>query len=188
MIHELKAYAKAHHVPIVCDDGLLFLKECIQKHNIKSVLEIGTAIGYSAIAMALFGVKVDTIERDKHMQEIAIKHIKSFNLENDIHVICADALAYDGPLETYDMLFIDAAKAQYISFFEKYSPYVKPGGLIICDNLSFHNLEPKSVNRNTRQLLRKIETFRTFLLENSTYHTTFYTLGDGMSLSQKVVK
>jgi predicted O-methyltransferase YrrM len=188
MIHELKAFAKAHHVPIVCDDGLLFLKDVIQEHQIKNVLEIGTAIGYSAIAMALFGVKVDTIERDSKMQLLAEKNIKSFHLEDQIHLICADALTYEGPLGTYDMLFIDAAKAQYILFFEKYSPYIKPGGLIICDNLSFHDLDPQNVNRNTRQLLRKIETFKTYLKENNAYQTTFYTIGDGMSLSRKVAK
>lgn len=183
MIDELKTFAKDHHIPIISDDGLLFILDAIKKHQVKDVLEIGTAIGYSAIAMALFGVNVDTIERNSEMQTLAKKHIEAFKLENHIHLICADAMDYVMPDKAYDMIFIDAAKAQYKRFFEKYSRYLKPEGIIICDNLNFHHLDPKIVNRNTRQLIGKIEAFKTFVTSHPDYLTELNDIGDGMSIS-----
>ena len=81
------------------------------------------------------------------------KNIKSYN--NQIKLIDEDALSFNGHLETYDLIFIDAAKAQYKKFFEKFTPYLNKDGIVLCDNLDFHHLDPDKVNRNTRQLLRK---------------------------------
>lgn len=183
MIEALKTFAKDHHIPIISDDGLLFILELIKKHQIKDVLEIGTAIGYSAIAMALFGVRVDTIERHIEMQNLAKKHINEAHLNDQINLICADAIDYQLPQKDYDMIFIDAAKAQYKRFFEKYSQYLKPHGMIVCDNLDFHHLNPNEVNRNTRQLIHKIEAFKLYLKAHPDFDTTFYEIGDGISLS-----
>ncbi|MFU8792465.1 MAG: O-methyltransferase [Acholeplasmataceae bacterium] len=185
MIDALKTFAKDHHIPIISDDGLLFILDAIKKYDVKDVLEIGTAIGYSAIAMALFGVKVDTIERQPDMQALAKTHIKSFGLDDKIQLICADAIDYEMSDQTYDLIFIDAAKAQYQRFFEKYSPYLKKDGIIICDNLHFHHLNPQKVNRNTRQLLGKIESFKTFVANHPDFDTKFHDIGDGMSLSKR---
>jgi len=179
----LKTLATAHHVPIISDEGLLFLKKEIESRNIKKVLEIGTAIGYSAIAMASFGCEVDTLERDEWMFEKARLHVEQYNVEDQVHVIFHDALTYEGPLRTYDLIFIDAAKAQYQKFFEKYAPFLNPNGILICDNLSFHDLKPENVNRHTKQLLRKLNQFKSFLANNKAFHTTFYDAGDGMSVS-----
>jgi predicted O-methyltransferase YrrM len=90
-----------------------------------------------------------------------------------------------GSLEMYDMIFIDAAKAQYERFFDKYIPFLKPNGIVICDNLRFHDLDPLKVNRHTKQLLRKIGEFKEFLLNHPAFDTTFYDQGDGMSISQR---
>ena len=188
MLNELKQYAKAHQIPIITDDGLLFIKQLISTYHIKHVLEIGTAIGYSAISMTSFGVDVDTIERDLKMIEIAKKHINMSPYPQKVHLIEADAKTYDGPLQHYDMIFIDAAKSQYQVFFEKYQHTLKDHGIILCDNLNFHHLDPQKVNRNTRQLLTKIERFKTFLKENVSFETTFFDIGDGMSVSRKVCK
>lgn len=185
MLNELKQYAKDHVIPIICDDGLLFLEDVIKKHNIKHVLEIGTAIGYSAIFMAEKGCQVTTFERNEKMIGLAKENIKSYN--NQIKLIDEDALSFNGHLETYDLIFIDAAKAQYKKFFEKFTPYLNKDGIVLCDNLDFHHLDPDKVNRNTRQLLRKINEFKEYLIDNQTYQTTFYSVGDGMSLSKKVV-
>ncbi len=186
MLDELKQYAKAYSIPIICDDGLLFLKNTIEKHHIKDVLEIGTAIGYSAIFMAKQGCFVTTFERNEKMIQEAKKNIKSFG--NQIELICEDALLYEGSLRKYDMIFIDAAKAQYKKFFEKFSPYLNENGMIICDNLNFHHLDSTKVNRNTRQLMNKIKQFKEFLINHQDYETTFYDDGDGMSITKKVVK
>ncbi|MBU1093835.1 MAG: O-methyltransferase [Firmicutes bacterium] len=185
MLEEIKQYAKDHQVPIICDDGLLFLSKVIQEYPIKQVLEIGTAIGYSALAMASLGCKVDTLERKLEMYELAKINLETYDKNNQIKLIYADALTYHGELKTYDLIFIDAAKAQYQRFFEKYMPYLNPKGIIVCDNLRFHDLKPENVNRHTKQLLRKIETFKAFLLNHPEFKTTFVEQGDGMSISQR---
>ena len=88
-ISDLEEYAKVFHVPIMLKDGIEFLLEYIKNNNIKNILEIGTAIGYSSIRMAQVNndIKVTTIERDSKMYNEALKNIKSFNLDNRINVI-----------------------------------------------------------------------------------------------------
>jgi predicted O-methyltransferase YrrM len=186
MLDELKQYAKDHLIPIICDDGLLFLKNAIESNGIKKVLEIGTAIGYSAIFMAKLGCQVTTFERNKEMINLA--KVNMIPYENKIKLISEDALLYEGKLEAYDMIFIDAAKAQYQKFFEKFTPFLNPNGIVICDNLDFHHLDPLNVNRNTRQLIRKIEAFKKYLTDHPDYVTTFYDQGDGMSISKRVIQ
>lgn len=185
MLEQLKAYAILNNIPIICDEGLLFLEKAIKEHHVKKVLEIGTAIGYSALAMTTFGCHVDTMERDLYMLELAKKNIKLYDAEHQITLIEADALYYNGDLKTYDLIFIDAAKAQYLKFFEKYQHYLSPNGIIICDNLSFHHLDKTKVNRNTRQLIIKLEKFKTFLENHKEFQTEFFDLGDGMSLTKR---
>ena len=118
IINEIRAYAKEEKVPIMMDDGLKFLIEYIAKNKIQSVLEIGTAIGYSSIMMALSNpsLTITTIERDEKRYLEALKNIKKLKLEDRITLIFNDAL--DVSLsEKYDLIFIDAAKAQSIKFF-----------------------------------------------------------------------
>jgi predicted O-methyltransferase YrrM len=183
----LKKIAEDNHVPIINDQGLLFLKQAIIQYDIKNVLEIGSAIGYSALAMASYGCYVDTIERDLDMIEKAKFHIDLFDHEHKVKLIPFDALSYTGPLKTYDMIFIDAAKSQYKKFFDKYEKYLNPNGIIICDNLRFHDLKPEQVNRHTKQLLRKINEFKTFLIEHNQFITEFFDTGDGMSISKRKI-
>ncbi len=184
MLEVLKQYAKAHLIPIICDDGLLFLKQTIEAYKIKHVLEIGTAIGYSAIFMASQGCHVTTMERNEEMIKLAKKHIKAFH---QIKLIECDALLYEeGFNQKFDMIFIDAAKAQYKKIFEKYTPYLNEGGIVVCDNLNFHHLDKTKVNRNTRQLINKLEQFKEFLENHDLYHTQFFDDGDGMSITRKV--
>ena len=185
MLEHLKAYAQERHIPIIGDDGLELIKTLMERHQVKNVLEIGTAIGYSAIAMASFGCHVDTFEKDPLMIQEAIHHIELFSLKDNITLLPFDARTYEGPLKTYDLIFIDAAKSQYQTFFDRYTSYLRTGGLVVCDNLSFHHLDPDQVNRHTKHLLRKIALFRTYLEHHKAFKTTFYELGDGMSVSIK---
>lgn len=188
MLDTLKSYAQENNIPIICDAGLLFLKESIKKYHVKDVLEIGSAIGYSALVMSTFGCNIDTMERDLYMLEVCKKHLAIYDTNHKIKLIEADAIFYDGKLNTYDLIFIDAAKAQYQRFFEKYTPYLKPNGIVICDNLRFHDLDIDKVNRNTRQLIKKLESFKSFLINHQDFETTFHDLGDGMTLSQRKIK
>ena len=178
-------------MPIMQKDGIDFLTSYIKKNNIKHILEIGSAIGYSAIKMALVSpdVRVTTIERDEDRYNLALKNIKKFNLEENINIIFGDAL-YVNINEKFDLIFIDAAKSQYIKFFEKYSKNLKKGGVIITDNLSFHGLvsdESKIKSRNTRQLVHKIKKYIEYLKNNDDYETVFYDIGDGVSVSKKMI-
>ncbi len=189
MVRILEEYAKKNNVPIMQKDGITFMCEYINKHGIKNILEIGSAIGYSAICMASVDsdIKVTTIERDINMYNVALKNIDDFNLNKQINIINADALdiSLDGK---YDLIFIDAAKSQYIKFFLKFTKNLNDNGVIITDNLSFHGLvedDSKTNNRNTKQLIRKIRKYISFLKENKEFNTEFYQLGDGISVSKK---
>ena len=189
-IEELEEYAKENNVPIMQKDGIEFLTNYIKDNNIKNILEIGSAIGYSAIKMALVDsdIKVTTIERDIDRYNVAVKNINDFNLNDRINIINADAL--DIKLnDKYDLIFIDAAKSQYIKFFEKFEKNLNTNGVIVSDNLSFHGLvedDSKTNNRNTKQLVRKIRKYIDYLKENPNYKTTFYELGDGVAVSIKI--
>ena len=190
MVHILEQYAKKHNVPIMMKDGIEFLCSYIKDNNIKNILEIGSAIGYSAINMALINknIKVTTIEKNIEMYNIAKENIHKFNLDNQITIINDDALNTKLN-EKYDLIFIDAAKSQYIKFFEKYQEYLKYNGVIVTDNLSFHGIvedESKTKNRNTKQLVRKIKKYIDFLKTNKNFKTEFYKLGDGISISKKI--
>ena len=191
-IDELEEYARINRIPIMQKEGIEFLVDYIKKNNIKNILEIGSAIGYSAIKMALVSenIKVTTIEKDKERYDIAVENINSFGLENQIKLIYGDALntEING---VFDLIFIDAAKAQYIKFFEKYDKNLRINGVIISDNLSFHGLveNVESItNRNTRQLVKKIQKYIDFLKENKKYETIFYDLGDGVAVSKKIME
>lgn len=190
-IESIKAYALENQVPIIKDAGLAFLLEQIKQFNVSSILEIGTAIGYSAIMMAQTGSNVVTIERDPKMYEEAQKNINSLNLTDKIKVIYADALmAFDQVKDNqFDLLFIDAAKAQYQKFFDIYTPLVKKGGIVVCDNLEFHGLvanpDLSNCSRSLRALVRKLRNFRESLANNEAFQTKFYSIGDGMSVSIK---
>ena len=190
-IESIKAYALENQVPIIKDAGLAFLLEQIKQFNVSSILEIGTAIGYSAIIMAQTGANVVTIERDPKMYEEAQKNINGLNLTDKIKVIHADALmAFDQVKDNqFDLLFIDAAKAQYQKFFDIYTPLVKKGGIVVCDNLEFHGLvanpDLSNCSRSLRALVRKLRNFRESLANNEAFQTKFYSIGDGMSVSIK---
>lgn len=185
----LEEYAHENNIPIMQKDGILFLKEYILKNNIKNILEIGTAIGYSAINMALVNkdVKVVTIERDKIRYAEAMKNVHSFGLDGQIEIVFGDALEtqIDGK---FDLIFIDAAKAQYIKFFEKYKLNLKDDGVIISDNLDFHGLtiHPEEIkSKNLRALVNKINNYREFLENNEEFKTEFLSIGDGIGISKK---
>ena len=192
-VKEIREYARDNKVPIMNQEGIDFLTTFIIKHQIKNVLEIGTAIGYSAIMMSLCSptLKVTTIERDEERYLEAIKNIKKLSLEDRITLIFNDALKtrVEGK---YDLIFIDAAKAQNIKFFELFERNLSDGGFIITDNMYFHGLVKKNEkeikSRNVRGIVRKIKGYITFLKENDDYNTTIYDIGDGIAVSEKKTK
>jgi len=188
-IEELEKYAIEFNIPIMMKDGIEFMLEYIKENNVKEILEIGAAIAYSAISMCLLdeNIHVTTVERDEKRYNEAVKNIKNFHLENQITIYHMDAfdLELDGK---YDLIFIDAAKSQYIKFFEKFEKNLKTNGVIFSDNLNFHGLtqtKEKIESRNVRGIVRKLNNYIEYLKNNSNYETMFYDIGDGISISKK---
>ncbi|MDD2435461.1 MAG: O-methyltransferase [Bacilli bacterium] len=189
MLENIEDYARINKIPIMEKDGIEFLIKCIKDNKISTILEIGSAIGYSAIQMALVNsnVLVTTIERDTDRYNEAVKNIKYFKLNDQIEIINDDAfkVLID---QKYDLIFIDAAKGQYIKFFEKFKNNLNENGVIISDNLHFHGLvnsKEKIESRNVRGLVRKLRNYIDFLKNNEEFDTEFVDIGDGISISRK---
>ncbi|HIT22596.1 MAG TPA: O-methyltransferase [Candidatus Scybalousia intestinigallinarum] len=189
-IREIKKYALDHKVPIMVDEGIDFLTTFIIKNQTTNILEIGSAIGYSAIMMALANpnVKITTIERDHERYLEAVKNVKKLGLEDKITLIFNDALetTVEGK---FDLIFIDAAKGQNIRFFEKFEPNLTDHGVIITDNIDFHGLVQKDVDsiqsRNLRGLIRKIREYIDYLKNNPKYEVEFLKIGDGIAVARR---
>jgi O-methyltransferase family protein len=190
LIREMRTYAEEENVPIMQRDGINFLVEQIIKKDVKNILEIGTAIGYSAIIMAFVrdNIKITSVERDEKRYLKAVKNVKKAHLEDRINLIFNDALEVNIK-DKYDLIFIDAAKAQNIKFFEKFKDNLNEKGLIITDNMNFHGLTEKEEeikSRNLRALVRKIKNYRKYLEENTEFKTEFLNIGDGIAISKRV--
>ncbi len=190
-ILDMEQYAIDNNVPIIEKKSIAFIMKYIRKYNIKNVLEIGSAIGYSAILMASSSkdVQVTTIERDETRYMECLKNVKKCNMENKINVVFQDALELNlsGDLK-YDLIFIDAAKGQYTKFFEKYKYFLADNGTIITDNINFHGFVGESSkidSKNLKSLVEKIESYIDFLKDNKEFDTKFYDIGDGLSVSIK---
>ncbi len=187
-IIDLEFYAKTNNVPIIKKSLRDFLIDFIKENKITDILEIGCAIGYSAINMALVNkeIKITTIERNEAMYLEALKNIKNYEVEKQILIINDDALNVE-ITTCYDLIFIDAAKAQNINFFDKFQKNLKPNGYIIVDNLSFHGLinNDNITSRNVRGLIRKIKSFIEYLENNDEFITKFLDIGDGISISKR---
>lgn len=186
---EIEKYAKENDVPIMNKRGINFLCRLIDKNDVKNILEIGSAIGYSALKMSSVrdDIKIVTIERDQERYLKAIKNIKKMNKEKQINIILGDALETE-ITGSYDLIFIDAAKGQNIKFFNKYSKLLNKKGLIVTDNMLFHGLveeKERIKNKNLRQLVNKIKKYIVFLKENTEYNTKFYKTGDGIAVTTK---
>ena len=188
-ISEIKAYAKENSVPIMQDAGIDFICDYIKNNDIHSVLEIGTAIGYSSIKFAKVrpDVKVTSIEIDMDRHIKAVQNVRDNNLQDRITLLYGNALYVDVE-EKFDLIFIDGPKAQYINFFEKFKDNLTPDGVFISDNLAFHGMvDDLSLTHNysTIKLVKKIRKYIDFLKANTEFTTTFYELGDGVAVTRK---
>ncbi|WP_436377037.1 O-methyltransferase [Cytobacillus sp. BC1816] len=192
LLDKMEQYAKEHNVPIMELAGIEAMLQLLRIQRPKTILEVGTAIGYSAIRMA-FAVpeaKIVTIERDVKRYQLAEQYIDEARKKEQIRIIKGDALEVEedvikhGP---YDAIFIDAAKGQYQRFFELYSRYLSYDGVIITDNVLFKGLvcEPVIENKRIRNLVKKIDVFNKWLMSHPEYHTVILPVGDGVAISKK---
>jgi len=189
---EMRTYAEAFDVPIIDDSGLETVLQFLRMKKPKRILEIGSAIGYWSTMVARHtGAEVVTIERDPNNYEKACHYIARSSVANQVKIYQADALAFDLELiagQTFDVIFIDAAKSAYQRFFERYDPYLATDGLMISDNLLFHGhifTDKQDLGRNLRDLTRKIKTYSSWLAAHPNYETIFLPLGDGIAFSYR---
>lgn len=188
-IDELKEEALRDSIPIMKDDTLEYIKETIISNKVTSILEIGAAVGYSAIYMALINdnIKITTIERDDSRFLCAKENIDKFNLNDKINLIHDDALNVDIN-ESFDLIIIDAAKSKNIEFFEKFSSNLNEKGIIIIDNILFHGLTYHTEDiksRRLRSLVKKIEKFILYTDSLTDYEVSNLTIGDGIIVLRK---
>jgi len=192
LLLEMESFAKENHVPIMELSGIEALNQLLRIQKPKTILEIGTAIGYSAmrIAYALPDVKIVTVERDVARLEKAKEFLARSEVKERITIIEGDALDVDVESieSTYDAVFIDAAKGQYQKFFEKYSPLVPSGGVLYIDNMYMHglsDLDIKEVPRRKRTMIRNLKTFTNWILNHPDYTCAFFPVGDGLLICLK---
>ncbi|MDC3413298.1 O-methyltransferase [Aquibacillus sp. 3ASR75-11] len=189
---QIESQAKNEQIPIMEPLGLDFLKQIIRLKQPKKILEIGTAIGYSALQMldASPTSTIVTIERDVKRYKQAMHNITSLDKQKHIEILLGDAFAMEQEAEKrgpYDLLFIDAAKGQYQRFFETFHAFVRSNGVIISDNVLFRGLVVKeeSSNKRLQQIAAKIRDYNEWLVNHSGYSTTIIPVGDGVAVSVK---
>ena len=193
LLMEMEAFAEQNHIPIMEIVSIESLLQLLRLQKPSSILEIGSAIGYSSIRMAfaLPNAVVTTIEKDESRVLLARGYIIQANFQNRIQLIEGDALEIDLDelkSSSYDALFIDAAKGQYQRFFDKYSPLVPSGGVIYCDNMlmrGFTEINLQEVPRRKRTMVRNLQAFTKWLMNHEEYDTTFLPIGDGITISIK---
>lgn len=188
-IKQIKKFAKTHSVPIMKDEGIDFICNYIVEHDVKTVLEIGTGIGYSSIRFAKTkdDVFVYTIEFDIERYQEAVKNVADNGLMERLFVFLGDAATFNFD-QKFDLIFIDGPKAQYRKFFEHFQDNLTENGAFISDNLSFHGMvDDLSLTHNysTIKLVKKIRKYIDFLKENPEFETEFLTLGDGIAVSKR---
>ncbi|KGA98014.1 SAM-dependent methyltransferase [Alkalihalobacillus alcalophilus ATCC 27647 = CGMCC 1.3604] len=191
-IEAIEAYALEHDVPIMDLVGMECLLQQLKLVQPKRILEIGTAIGYSAIRMAtsLPEVTVVTIERDEPRYLEAKKNVSDLGLTERIQIHFGDALDIFESLEPeadFDVLFIDAAKGQYQRFFDLYSQKVRSGGIIFSDNVLFRGLvtEVEVESKRLRGMVKKLQRYNESLMLHPDYDTRILPVGDGLAISIK---
>lgn len=190
-IEQIKQKALEEHIPIIMDETLEEVRKILEELKPTKILEIGTAVGYSAIRFSKYlqedGI-IDTIERDQERIKEARQNIKDMNLEEKIHIFEGDALeilpTLSGP---YDMVFIDAAKGKYPIFLQEALRMLKVGGIIIGDNVLYKGYVLSDYNKHKqRTAVRGLRQFLTDLEENKSLETKLLEVGDGLIISKKI--
>ena len=191
ILKNIKQEALENHVPILQDISLDFILLILKLAKPNKILEIGTAVGYSAIQFSKYldgeNPKIKTIEKNETMYNKAVENIKKMELEDKIEVIHDDAINYLKALDesdTYDVIFIDAAKGQYLVFLEEATRLVKNKGIIIADNVYFKGRVLSDYNEHKyRTATNRLREYIKIVKEDKRYDTTIFDIGDGVSIS-----
>ena len=187
---KLREYAVNNNVPIIKRDSLVLIQAILKMINAKTMLEVGTAIGYSALSFVCNkeDLYIDTIERNELMYKEAVKNVLEINKTESVNIIFGDALEVDNSqLKKYDVIFIDAAKAQYQKFFDKYAPLLNDFGIILTDNIVFHGCveNQENLSKNVRSMVKKIDNYNHYLNTLDNYVTYYIDSGDGLAITMR---
>lgn len=192
ILSELEVFAHENNVPIIRKEMESFLKTMIAINKPHRILELGTAIGYSAILMSQGlddGDRIDTIENYPIRIEQAKNNIERAGKGNIINLIAGDALEVLKELKgTYDMVFMDAAKAQYINYLPYVTRLLRCGGILITDNVLQEGdlIESRFViERRDRTIHNRMREYLYTIKNSKEYETTIIPIGDGITLSVK---
>lgn len=188
LIKDIRIYGINNNVPIMSEETISVINDIISENKVSSILEIGTAIGYSTICFASneHVKRIVSVERDEVRENIAKENVSKSKF-NHIELIYGDALLFETD-ELFDLVIIDAAKSQNIKFFNKYKHNLKENGIMIIDNLDFHGYVGRSneiKSRNLRQMVRKIEKFLTFLSLQDEFDYEFIEVGDRLGVCKR---
>ena len=193
MLDSIKKKALEEHIPIIMDDTLEVIEKYLEELKPKRILEIGTAVGYSAICFSKYLADngcIDTIERDEERIKEAKINIKNMNLDNKIHIYEGDAVEILPTLqEKYDAVFIDAAKGKYPFFLKESLRMLNDNGIIFADNILYKGYVMSDYNKHKqRTAVRNLREYIAEITQNPELETEILEVGDGLAISRKLTK
>lgn len=185
----VKKRALENHIPIIMDDTLEVLKEVLEKEKPKRILEIGTAVGYSATCFARFTEDdciIDTIELDEERAKEAIQNIGKIDVSDRINIMIGNAVDILPTLNNeYDIVFIDAAKSKYSIFLEEGIRLIKNKGVILADNVLYKGYVMSDYNKHKqRTAVRHLREYIKEVTENPNLETEILEVGDGLAITR----
>lgn len=189
VINEQRIYAMLHNVPILRESEVRLFTDLIDMYKPQSILEVGTAIGYSTILMASCMAKdghITTMELDQERHEKAKEFIAQTPYKDKIELLQGDASVLLDNLEgTYDMVFLDGPKGQYLHQLKKILPHLSENAVILADNVMFRGYveSEEAPPKRFRTIVKRLREYLEFVRNKELFNTTIYQMGDGMSIS-----
>lgn len=188
-LQKIKEKALENHIPIIMDDTLHYIYELYKNKPISSILEIGTAVGYSAICFTEILNEngfIDTIERDEERISEAKENIKKAEVEEKINIFEGDAVEILPTInKKYDMVFIDAAKGKYPFFLKEALRMLNDNGIILADNILYKGYVMSDYNKHKqRTAVRNLREYIKDVTENPNLETKILEIGDGLAVSK----
>ena len=185
----IKEKALENHIPIIMDDTLEVVSKILIENKPEKILEIGTAVGYSAMCFSEYlqdNGKIDTIERDEERIAEAKQNIVKVGVAEKINILEGDAVEILPTLtEKYDMVFIDAAKGKYPFFLKEALRMINQNGVIFADNILYKGYVMSDYNKHKqRTAVRNLREYIKEVSENPNLETEILEVGDGLAISK----
>lgn len=189
LLEEIRVYGEKNDVPISKADTLEFLLTTIKENKCKSVLEIGTAIGYATIAFASINCvsKVDSVEIDENRLLVARENIKKSGLDKKIKLYHMDAKEFlQNNEKQYDFIYLDGPKGQYINYLPYLLKMLNENGTLVADNLFFHGMVTGEipVTKGCRSMIRGLKNYIHEITTNPNLETKILNIGDGLGVTK----